>query len=106
MLEKGSAVTAPADGPQAHGAQVPGRGGLAGAAARGVAVTLVVQVTRIVLQFGSVLVMARLLAPEVFGLLAMVTAVIGIANLIRDFGLSMASVQAKELSVDERTNLF
>lgn len=79
---------------------------LAGAAAHGVAVTMVVQGLRIVLQFGSVIVMARLLAPEAFGLLAMVTAVIGVANLIRDFGLSMASIQAKDLGTAERTNLF
>lgn len=36
----------------------------------------------------------------------MVTAVIGLADLVRDFGLSSAAIQAKTLLPDERTNLF
>lgn len=79
---------------------------LAGAAARGGAITVGAQLVRIVLQFGSIIVLARLLSPEVFGLLAMVLAVIGIAELIRDFGLSIASVQAKVVTRPERDNLF
>ena len=75
-------------------------------AARGTAVTLVAQSGRFVLQIGSLIVLARLLTPEAFGLVAMVTSLIGIAELIRDFGLSSAAIQAKHLSHDERTNLF
>lgn len=81
-------------------------GGLTGVAARGAAVTISVQLGRIVLQFGSVVVLARLLAPSAFGLIAMVTAVIGVADLVRDFGLSLAAIQAKHVSTAERTNLF
>jgi PST family polysaccharide transporter len=79
---------------------------LTGAAARGGAVTVGVQLVRIVLQFGSIIVLARLLAPDTFGLLAMVLAIIGVAELIRDFGLSIASVQAKVVTREERDNLF
>ncbi len=79
---------------------------LSTAAARGTATTLLAQVLRFVLQFGSVLVLARLLVPADFGLVAMVTAVIGIAEIFRDFGLSAAAIQAPELSRAERTNLF
>lgn len=79
---------------------------LAGAAARGGAVTVGAQVARIVLQIGSVVVLARLLTPAQFGLVAMVTAVIGVADLLRDFGLSLASVQAKDVTSEERSNLF
>ena len=68
--------------------------------------TLLTQGVRAALQFGSVVVIARLLAPDDFGLIAMVAAVIGIADLIRDFGLSTAAVQASTLSRPERTNLF
>ena len=75
-------------------------------AARGTAVTLVAQSGRFVLQIGSLIVLARLLSPEAFGLVAMVTSLIGIAELIRDFGLSSAAIQAKHLSHEERTNLF
>jgi PST family polysaccharide transporter len=75
-------------------------------AARGTAVTLVAQSGRFVLQIGSLMILARLLSPEAFGLVAMVTSLIGIAELIRDFGLSSAAIQAKHLSHRERTNLF
>ncbi|MFI7589614.1 lipopolysaccharide biosynthesis protein [Spongisporangium articulatum] len=79
---------------------------LGDAAARGVSVVLATQALRVALQFGSVVLLARLLTPEDFGLVAMVTAVIGIAEIIRDAGLSSAAVQAAQLSEDERTNLF
>lgn len=79
---------------------------LGDAAARGAGVVLGTQAVRAVLQFGSVVLLARLLTPEDFGLVAMVTAIIGIAEIIRDFGLSSAAVQAKGLSEAERTNLF
>ena len=75
-------------------------------AARSTGITLVSQLARAVLQFGSVIVLARLLTPADFGLVAMVTAVIGIADLIRDFGLSSAAIQSKTLTEDEKTNLF
>ena len=76
------------------------------AAARGTAVTLGAQGGRFALQIGSLVVLARLLTPEAFGLVAMATSVLGVAELVRDFGLSSAAVQAKHLSDDERTNLF
>ena len=76
------------------------------AAARGTAVTLGAQAGRFVLQIGSLVVLARLLSPEAFGLVAMATSVLGVAELIRDFGLSSAAIQARQLSDGERTNLF
>lgn len=74
-------------------------------AARGAGLTLATQGVRAVLQFTSIVVLARLLTPRDFGLIAMVTAVIGIADLVRDFGLSSAAIQAKVVTDDERTNL-
>lgn len=76
------------------------------AGARGAGVTLAAQGVRFCLQIGSLVVLARLLTPADFGLVAMVTAVIGVAEIIRDFGLSSAAIQAKSLSDAERTNLF
>jgi PST family polysaccharide transporter len=64
------------------------------------------QALRALLQFASLILLARLLTPSDFGLVAMVVSVIGVADLIRDFGLSSAAIQAKTLSDDERTNLF
>jgi len=81
-------------------------GGLGNLAARGVFVTLGGQGLRIVVQVLSVVVLARLLSPHDYGLLAMVTTIIGVAELFRDFGLSSAAVQAKSLSARQRDNLF
>jgi len=81
-------------------------GQLGDRAARGTGITLAVQGLRTIVQFGSLIVLARLLVPEDFGLVAMVTSVIGIADLVRDFGLSLATIQSATLSRDERTNLF
>lgn len=75
-------------------------------AARGTGVTLGLQGVRFLLQTVSLVLLARLLTPAEFGVVAMVTAITGAADLVRDFGLSLAAVQAKELSDAERTNLF
>jgi PST family polysaccharide transporter len=75
-------------------------------AARGSGIVLGTQALKALLQFVSLILLARLLTPADFGLVAMVVAVIGIADLLRDFGLSSAAVQAKTLTNDERTNLF
>jgi polysaccharide transporter, PST family len=82
------------------------KGSLGDAAARGTGITLAVQAGRTIIQFGSIVALARLLTPADFGLVAMVTAVIGVADLVRDFGLSLAAVQTPKLSHGERTNLF
>ncbi len=80
--------------------------GLGRRAARGTAVTLAAQGVRSLLQVAALVVMARLLSPEDFGLVAMVTAIIGIADIVRDFGLSLATMRAPSLSSAQRTNLF
>jgi len=54
----------------------------------------------------SIVILARLILPGDFGLVAMVVAVIGVSELFRDFGLSAAAMRAKELSREERDNLF
>ncbi|MET3808588.1 PST family polysaccharide transporter [Nakamurella sp. UYEF19] len=75
-------------------------------AAKATSITLAVQAMRTVVQFVSTILLARLLLPDDFGLVAMVTSVVGIAELIRDFGLSMAAVQAKEVTSEQQDNLF
>jgi O-antigen/teichoic acid export membrane protein len=79
---------------------------LAQSAASGILVTMTGQVLRIAVQVLSVAILARLLSPTDYGLLAMVAAVIGVADIFRDFGLSTAAIQAKTLSRAQRTNLF
>ena len=80
--------------------------GLGRQAARGAGVTMGAQGLRLVLQVGSLVVLSRLLTPAQVGLVAMVTALLNVAELIRDFGLSSAAIAARTLSVAERTNLF
>ncbi|RDI26793.1 PST family polysaccharide transporter [Rhodococcus sp. AG1013] len=79
---------------------------LGAVAARGAAVTLAGQAVKFGIQFGGIIVLARLLSPEAFGLVAMVTAVVGVGEVLRDFGLSSAAVQAKSLTPGQRSNLF
>ncbi len=67
-------------------------------ATRGIAVTLGGLWGRTLLQMISTIVLARLLAPADFGLVAMVMAVMGVAELVRDFGMTGAIIQAKNLS--------
>ena len=79
---------------------------LGGAAARGSGVTLVAQGVRVAVHFASLVVLSRLLSPSDFGLVAMVTALVGISEVLRDLGLSMAAVQAASLSRAQKSNLF
>ena len=81
-------------------------GGLGRRAVRGAAVTSAGQGIRILIQFASVVILARLLSPADFGLFAMVMSVAGIAEVFRDFGLSQAAVQAPVLTRQQRSNLF
>lgn len=73
------------------------RGGLAKAFSQG---------GSLVLRMGSLMVLARLLAPKDFGLVGMVTAFSGVLNLFRDFGLSSATVQRGHVTEDEISTLF
>lgn len=75
-------------------------------AVRGAAVTVAGQAGKIGLQMLSVIVLARLLTPGEYGLIAMVAAIIGVADIFRDFGLSSAAIQAPTLSRVEQSNLF
>lgn len=75
-------------------------------AARGAAVTAAAQVLRIGVQLLSVVVLARLLSPRDYGLVAMVMVLLAVADVFRDLGLSTAAVQAPTLSEQQRSNLF
>jgi PST family polysaccharide transporter len=63
-------------------------------------------VLRIGLQLISVIILARLLGPAQYGVVAMVTAIVGIGDTVRDFGLSSAAIQAPTLTKEQRSNLF
>lgn len=79
---------------------------LRGRSVRSGAVQLAAQAAKLVLLMASGMILARLLAPRDFGLLAMVTAVTGLADHIRHFGLPQAVVQGERLSRDQAHALF
>jgi O-antigen/teichoic acid export membrane protein len=79
---------------------------IAGDAARGAAATLGGQWVRFVLQLGALAVLARILAPGDYGVVSMVLAIAGVATLLGDFGLSMASIQSSEATRAQRSNLL
>ncbi len=79
---------------------------LRGRAARGAVVTIGAQLIRMVVQLAAVIILARLLTPTDYGLVAMVLAIVGVAEILRDFGLSSAAIQSATLSPAQRTSLF
>lgn len=80
--------------------------GLGKLAARGALVTISGQFCKISIQLGGLVILARLLKPTDYGLMAMILVIAGIGEVLRDFGLSTAAIQSKTLSVDQRNNLF
>lgn len=80
--------------------------GLGRRAARGALTTGGGQALRLAVQMLSIVVLARLLTPQDYGLVAMVMTVASIAEIFRDFGLSAAAIQAPTLSRQQRDNLL
>ncbi|WP_237205896.1 lipopolysaccharide biosynthesis protein [Rothia nasimurium] len=74
-----------------------GRGALAG---------IIGQFGKLGINLVSLVLLSRILSPEDYGLVAMVLAFIGIAELFKDMGLSTASVQSKDLSGAQQSNLW
>lgn len=79
---------------------------LKGKTARGALVSTFSQGANFILRLGSMMVLARILAPEDFGLVGMVTACTGFLTLFRDAGLSMATVQRVSISREQISMLF
>lgn len=57
-------------------------------------------------RIGSVMILGRLLEPKDFGLVGMVTAVVGVLSLFRDFGLSTATIQRATITEKQMSTLF
>src|SRR2546421_7975452 len=83
-----------------------GVGDLKQKSVRAGAVALIAQGLKFGLQTGSVMILARLLAPEDFGLQGMVVAVSGLLSLFKDAGLSMATVQREIVTHEQTSTLF
>ncbi|MBM4496695.1 oligosaccharide flippase family protein [Rhodococcus hoagii] len=75
-------------------------------AARGAVITMGGQGARMIIQTLGVVILSRLLEPSEFGLFAMVLVIVGIGEVLRDFGLSAAVIQAREITREQQSNLF
>src|SRR5579863_5568785 len=73
---------------------------------RGGVWTVTSQGTQFVLQSTATIVLARLLTPSDFGLVAMVTAITTLGQAFADFGLSEATIQQPEITHEQVSNLF
>src|SRR5260221_3028462 len=69
-------------------------------------VTVLAQGVQFVLNLVSIMVLARLLTPQDFGLIAMVTAITGFLRIFNDAGLSTATVQREGINHAQVSNLF
>src|SRR5271168_113621 len=73
---------------------------------RGGAVAVGAQGAKLVLQTGTVMLLARLLSPEDFGLTGMAATLTGFLGLFRDAGLSSATVQRRDVTHEQISTLF
>lgn len=63
-------------------------------------------IMKVCLQLLQVVILARLLTPEDYGLMAIAGVSIGVASLVTDCGLSAAFIQRRDISEEERSSLF
>jgi PST family polysaccharide transporter len=80
--------------------------GLKGKAVRGGAITVGVQVVRTLVDLAAGMVMARLLTPSDYGLVAMVLPVTGLIALFKDMGFSAATIQKEEINEAQVSLIF
>lgn len=69
-------------------------------------VTAASQIAQFSLSLGSVMILARLLDPREFGLVAMVTTIVGFLRIFNDAGLSTVTVQKEGITHAQVSNLF
>jgi PST family polysaccharide transporter len=75
-------------------------------AARGGIIAVAAQPIRMVMQFVFTAILARLLAPEAFGIIAMATAVTGLVALFSELGLTAATIQRPNVDQNVVSGLF
>ena len=73
---------------------------------RGGVITLFGQACRLVLSIGGTAVLARLLTPADFGLIAMCATITGFAAIFKDVGLTAATIQRKSITHAQTSTLF
>jgi O-antigen/teichoic acid export membrane protein len=79
---------------------------LGGRTARGGMITMTSHGVKFVITMAATIVMARLLTPRDYGLIAMVVVVTNYMTMFKDMGLSLATVQRAEISDEQISTLF
>lgn len=79
---------------------------LGGRTARGGMITITSHGLKFVITMAATIVMARLLTPRDYGLIAMVVVVTNYMTMFKDMGLSLATVQRAEISYEQISTLF
>ena len=79
---------------------------LRGRSVRSGAVALVSQGIGFIVQLASTMMLSRLLTPQDFGLIAMVTAITGFLSVFKDLGLATATIQRDDLTHAQVSALF
>lgn len=87
-------------------ASTPASTDLARKSIHGGMAALTSQGLQFLLSVAGVSVLARLLTPDDYGVLAMVTVLVGFAQMFTDAGLSMATVQQEHVSHEQISTLF
>lgn len=82
------------------------KGSMGRVALRGGVVTGAAQAIKMVIQFLSVVVLARLLVPEDFGLMAAVSPIAVFVGLFQNLGLQQAVIQRKEITETQLNQVF
>lgn len=82
------------------------RGDLTARSVGGAVVTLVAQGAKVVVQLGTVVILARLLAPGDFGVFAVVAVFLSVLEVLKDMGLSTVTVQRPTVSSRQISTLF
>lgn len=73
---------------------------------RSLSVSALSQLIAFLLSFASVIVVSRLLTPEEIGVFSVSVAVLGIAHILREFGVGQYLVQAHRIGAQERRAAF
>lgn len=82
------------------------QGNLKQRAVRGGATTITAQGLKFTLTLVANVVLGRFLTPNDYGLVGMVTAVMGFVTIFKDLGLSMATVQKEDINHEQVSTLF
>lgn len=74
--------------------------------ARGASAISIGQFCKLGIQLAGTVVLSRLLSPADFGLVALVTVFLALGELVRDFGMPTAALQARDLTHQQASNFF